>query len=162
MFHCCWAMFVQHQSIFAFSQWGSWRQATSWDSWLQLTIGISHTIWHCAQKQMLGERKRKWECAGLWHFSSQVTIAFDEALPSRMQLDICLLMGSSEWIPASFCFTPRIVFHIHYKRKKNVMTWLFTRLITGQHCEKDTILYYSNEMGNFKLASTLSVELRLT
>lgn len=37
------------------------------------------------------------------------------------------------------------------------MTFLFTRLVTGQHYEKDTVLYYSTDMGNFKLALTFSV-----
>lgn len=41
------------------------------------------------------------------------------------------------------------------------MTLLFTRLVTGERCEKDTVLYYSSEMGNFKLSLAFSVELRL-
>jgi len=81
--------------------WGctrSWGHTHSWESWPQLTKGISHAIQHHAQHTQLGGRRRKggghleW-----WHLSSQVTIVCEGALLSWRWLNTCLPMGSSEW-----------------------------------------------------------------
>ena len=54
-------------------------------------------------------------CSWLWHLSSQKTTMHTETLLSRKWLDICLLMGSSEWIPlfalrvcAAFAFSVKL------------------------------------------------------
>lgn len=102
-------MLIQHQGLFCLSHRPACEQAAgaqslgkghSQESWPQLTRGIFHTMWCLAQQYKLDERRREagGGCLELRHLSSQVTVMHEEALLSWKQPNICLLIGSSEWI----------------------------------------------------------------
>lgn len=46
-----------------------------------------------------GRRNSEWSCLKWWWLSSQATVMHDGPLLSCKWLNICLLMGRSEWIP---------------------------------------------------------------
>lgn len=97
-------MFAQHQGLF-FSppcptgeEAGAAQEAGRGYSWPGDVI--CQTVWHCAQQEMQGERRRmKGECSELWSLSSQATVRCVEALLAEKQLNMCLLMRSGKWIP---------------------------------------------------------------
>jgi len=67
----------------------------SWDSWPQLTEGISHTIQRHAQHIRLGTEEGRGRQSELRHLSSQVTVAGVGALVSWGWLNTCPLMEST-------------------------------------------------------------------
>lgn len=102
-------MLIQHQGLFCLSHRPACEQAAgaqslgkghSQESWPQLTRGIFHTMWCLAQQYKLDERRREagGGCLELRHLSSQVTAMHHEILFSWKWLNICLLMGSKEWM----------------------------------------------------------------
>lgn len=94
------------QSLFCLSPhhwvgWGCTRNCVSWDSWPQVTTGMSHTIWcHVWHKKWGRRRKRD----GV--LPSQFTITFAGIWLSWCLLNTRLPIGSSEVSPivCSFCF----------------------------------------------------------
>ena len=96
-FHYCWAVLTQSQGLFCLSPHPTSEEAGgaqgvwsghSWDSWPQLTKGISHTIWHHAQHIELGGGGGSRGHLEWWHLSSQVTIMHG------------VLLSGDGWTPA--------------------------------------------------------------
>lgn len=69
------------------------------DSWSKLIKGVYHTVWCHTQQEKIGERRGKEGRSWLWCLSSQETVTHAEDLLSAKRLDICLPVGSSEWVP---------------------------------------------------------------
>ena len=94
------------------------------------TVSIPYKCFGCcwaglAQRQgflscTLLQKPGVWEggCSWWWRLSSQATYKHVEALLPRTGLDLCLLMGSGEWIPlfallvhAAFTFLPKLALY---------------------------------------------------
>lgn len=121
----------KHQGLFCFSYYpesegAGGRQETgkghSWDPWPQIIQRIFHITWHHAQDTRWGTEQGSERSFELWHLTFQVTFACDGALLSWRWLIICLMIGSSKFIP---CFSLCMQLLLHTLNCSYLNPWVF-------------------------------------
>lgn len=107
-FSCCWTKLAQHQGFFSFPfcpscpssklAGGGYRvwMGSSQDSWLQVTKRIFHITWCSAIKAQVKEEQGRTFMVMIFVFPNNCYTWWSLACQER--LNICLLVGRSEWI----------------------------------------------------------------
>lgn len=104
----CWTLPAQHQGFLSSPRlpkasrlvgWSRFWQGTPPGRQTQTDQRVFHRMPSHTQQEKLRARKKKGSWSWGWCLSLQASAAHAEALPARKCLDICGLMGCSEWVP---------------------------------------------------------------